>query len=271
MDHDPHELSRLRAARAFLLDMDGTIYVDEQLVPGARELVDWLDRSGRSYLFLTNNSAARAEDYRARLERLGIRVARERVMTSGDATITHLLERTPHRSACLVGTPALEADFRAAGIDLDAADPDCVVVGFDRTLTYAKLERACTQLFRGKPYFATHPDKTCITTHGLVPDIAAIIAACEAVTGRAPQIIGKPFPEMVASALDRLGGGATAATTAMIGDQLDTDLTMARTAGLCGVLVMTGETTPQKLAAWPAAERPRLVVSGAEELLRLML
>src|SRR5688572_13847855 len=123
--------------------MDGTLFVDEVLVPGAKELLAALAGRGSRWLFLTNNSSNRAEDYRARLARLGIDSEPGQVLTSGDATISFLLEETPHRSACLLGTPALESDFRAAGIDLDARDPDCVVVGFDKTVTYAKLERAC--------------------------------------------------------------------------------------------------------------------------------
>jgi HAD superfamily hydrolase (TIGR01450 family) len=258
---------RLRRARAFLLDMDGTIYVGEKLVPGALALVATLRHLGRPFLFLTNNSAKGAGAYRERLGRLGIDATVADVMTSGDATIEFLVHTTRHRSVYLVGTPALEADFRAAGFDLDADDPDCVVVGYDMTLTFAKLERACTLLFRQKPYYATHPDKTCITPHGLIPDIAAIIAACEAVTGRTPKIIGKPFPEIVASALGRLGGVA-ASDAVMVGDQLDTDMTMARESGLLGALVMTGETTPGKLAAWPW--RPDLVVPDAGALAALL-
>jgi HAD superfamily hydrolase (TIGR01450 family) len=261
---DPH--ARLRACTAFLLDMDGTLVVDDKVVPGALDFVRLLERKGFPYLLLTNNSSARGEDYRLRMERIGFSLTRQQVFTSGDATALHLLTATPHRSAYLVGTPALEAEFRAAGIDLDVADPDCVVVGFDKTLTYAKLERACTLLFQGKPYFATHPDKTCITVRGLIPDIAAIIAACEAVTGRTPQIIGKPYPEIVRAALHKLG--ARAETTAMVGDQLDTDMTMARNSGLCGVLVMSGETTPHKLDAWPTEQRPVLVAAHVGEVAR---
>lgn len=261
-----NDRSRLRACTAFLLDMDGTLYVDDHLVPGAKELIGLIERRGLRRLFLTNNSSADGEHYRARLERLGIHATRDEVFTSGDATIEYLLGETPHRSAYVVGTPALEAAFTRAGFDLGAEDPDCVVVGFDTTLTYSKLERACTLLFREKPYFATHPDRTCITTHGLVPDIAAIIAACEAVTRRAPVIVGKPFEPIVRAALNRLG--TTAEATAMIGDQLDTDMTMAHRSGLCGVLVLSGETTPGKLSAWPEAERPRLVAANVGEVAR---
>jgi HAD superfamily hydrolase (TIGR01450 family) len=257
--------SRLARARAFLIDLDGTLYLDERLLPGARELLDLLDRRGLPYLFVTNNSSRRADEYRQRLVRLGIDVGRERVLTSGDATIEYLLRSTPHRSAYLVGTPGLEAEFRAGGIALEPGDPDCVVVAFDNTLTYDKLETACRLLMAGKPYFATHPDRTCITQRGLVPDIAAIIAACQAVTGRAPdRVLGKPSREMVEVALRRLG--STPETTAIIGDQLDTDMAMAEAGGLCAVLVMTGETTRERLEAWPAARRPALIASHIGEV-----
>jgi ribonucleotide monophosphatase NagD (HAD superfamily) len=117
----------------------------------------------------------------------------------------------------------------------------------------------------GKPYYATHPDRTCITQRGLVPDIAAIIGACEAVTGRRPdRVLGKPNREMVEVALHRLG--STAETTAIIGDQLDTDMTMAHASGLCAVLVMTGETTRDRLDAWPPERRPELVASHIGEV-----
>jgi HAD superfamily hydrolase (TIGR01450 family) len=256
--------ARLSGCRAFVLDMDGTIFVDERLLPGARELLALLDARGHRYLFVTNNSSRRARAYQERLARLGLDVSTERILTSGDATIDHLLRRTPHRSCYLVGTPALEEEFRAAGIALDAPDPDCVVVAYDTTFTFAKLEAACHLLFAGKPYYATHPDRTCITERGLIPDIAAIIAACEAVTRRTPQILGKPSTEMVAAALGRLG--ATAAETAVVGDQLDTDLAMATDGGLVPVLVMTGETTPARLAAWPPERRPALIARGVDEL-----
>ena len=161
-----------------------------------------------------------------------------------------------------MGTDALRQDFEAAGIDLSAADPDCVVAGFDTTIDYAKLERACALLFADKPFYATHPDRTCITQRGLVPDIAAIIAACEAVTLRTPKIIGKPYAEIVEVALARLGSEAT--KTGMIGDQLDTDMEMARRSGLCPILMMSGETTHAKLAACESP--PALIFSGIAAL-----
>jgi len=258
-----HSMARLRAARAVLLDMDGTLYVDDELVPGAAALVAHVRDRGLPIVFLTNNSSARGEDYLRRLARLGVAASRAEIQTSGDATIGHLLGRTPHRRPYVVGTAALLEDFRAAGLDPDATEPDCLVVGFDTTLTYAKLERATALLFAGLPYFATHPDKTCITRRGLIPDIAAIIGALAAVTGRHPEIIGKPDPRMALGALARLEVPPDAAV--LVGDQLDTDMTLAQAAGLLDVLVLSGETTPEKLAAWP--RRPTLVAQNAAEIL----
>jgi HAD superfamily hydrolase (TIGR01450 family) len=254
--------------RGFLVDLDGTTYIDDQLCPGAADFLAELDRRGYPRLFLSNNSSRSGDVYVERLAGLGIAVQRSQVLTSGDATIEYLRRRTDHRSVCLIATPELEADFRAAGFDLDAADPDCVVAAFDTTLTFAKLERACTELFAGKPYYATHPDKTCITGRGLIPDIAAIIAACEAVTGRTPKIIGKPAREIVDVALELLG--TTAAETAIVGDQLDTDMQMGRSHGLVSALVMSGETSSDRLAACPPERRPDIVAAHVGEVLELL-
>jgi ribonucleotide monophosphatase NagD (HAD superfamily) len=139
-------------------------------------------------------------------------------------------------------------------------------VGFDKTLTYARLERACLLLAGGCPYFATHPDFTCITDRGLIPDTGAILAAIESVVHRRPKVLGKPMPEMVSAGLARLGPDARPESTAIIGDQLDTDMTMAASAGLVGILVLSGETSIARLEAQDEV-RPDLVVASVAELL----
>jgi HAD superfamily hydrolase (TIGR01450 family) len=252
---------------AFLLDMDGTLYVDDALQPRARELLELLAERGARHLFLTNNSSARGSDYEAKLERLGLppSLVRGHVLTSGEATARHLARETRWRRIFLLGTPSLAAELRAAGLELDERDPECVVLGFDKTLTYDRLARACLLIAAGLPYVATHPDFTCITSAGLIPDAGAFIVGIERVTGRLPKVVGKPEPEMVAAALERLGGGAVAARTAMVGDQLDTDMAMAARAGLYGVLVLSGETSRERLAAERGA-RPDLVVGDIGEL-----
>jgi HAD superfamily hydrolase (TIGR01450 family) len=254
--------------RAFLLDMDGTLYVTEQLVPGALEFLALLRERELPYVFLTNNSSQRAEYYRDRLRRLGIAAETSDILTSGEATVHHLRTETPHRRVYLLGTPSLEAEFAEGGFTLvDAKEPDCVVVGFDKTLTYEKLKRACLLVAAGVPYFATHPDFTCIEDEGLIPDTGAFTEAIRTVTHRTPKVIGKPQPEMVAAALARLGHPA--AESAMVGDQLDTDQTMANRAGLFGVLVLSGETSRERLEAQRGV-RPDLVVENVGELGRVL-
>lgn len=263
-----------RDVTAVLCDMDGTLYVSDTLIPGADAFVARLRALGLPLLFLTNNSSARAVKYRDRLRRLGIPAENEEILTSGAASAFYLREHTAHRRILLLGTPALYEEFTEAGFTCldshDAGTPDAVVVGFDMSLTYARLERACLLVAEGCPFYATHPDFTCITDRGLIPDTGAILAAIESVTHRRPQILGKPMPEMVAAGLARLGPDATAHATAIIGDQLDTDMTMANRSCLFGVLVLSGETSRSRLDL-QCEVRPDLIVDSVADLLPLLV
>ncbi len=234
----------LKDIRGFMLDMDGTFYVSDKLMPHARDLLTELQSRDIPFIFLTNNSSARAEDYQAKLARLEISVPLDRILTSGQATVRYMQRYTEYKRVFLLGTPALEDEFTQAGFELTDKEPDCVVLGFDKTLHYEKLKTACFLLAEGLPYLATHPDDTCITTEGLIPDIGSFMAAIDRVVHRWPKVIGKPMPEMVEAALERIGTDAE--HTAMVGDQLDTDMTMAKNSGLFGVLLMSGETSKEQ-------------------------
>ena len=258
---------RLAALQGVLLDLDGTLYVSGELLPGTPKLFEALSRRQIPFVCLTNNSSARSSDYVAKLRRLGVQVEPEQVMTSGEAMIHHMLKATPHRSAFVVGNEALRAEVRDHGIVLDEDDPDCLLLGYDTEIDYHKLSVATRLLFADKPYFASHPDLTCISDQGLLPDIAAYIEGLAAVTGRRPMILGKPERPMVEAAAARLGAPIEA--LAMVGDQLDTDMTMAQNHGLLGVLVLSGETSRDKLAASPVD--PSLVVSDVGELAQLLV
>jgi len=246
----------LEQIKAFMLDMDGTFYVDEKLMPHAADLLVELNRRGLPYIFLTNNSSARATDFQQRLKKLGIEVEQRCILTSAEATIRYLRLRTKYNKVFLLGTKALEQEFTEAEFELTADHPDCVVLGFDKTLTYEKLTTACFLIADDLPYIATHPDDTCITAKGLIPDIGSFMAAIYRGTKRWPKVIGKPMPEMVEAALERIG--AKAEQTAMVGDQLDTDMTMAKNNGLFGVLLLSGETSKERFEAQTDIE-PNLV------------
>ena len=254
----------LAALRAFLMDMDGTVYLGTRLLPGAARFFRLLERRGIPYLFFTNNSSADRTLYRDKLAGMGLDVPADRIITSGEATALYLTTQTPYRRVFVLGTPSLERELRDAGLDLADADVDAVVLGFDKTLTYAKLERACHLLRAGLPFIATHPDKVCPTADGPIPDTGSMIALLRTATGRRPLVVGKPQPRMARMALGKLGPDYAARDVAIVGDRLYTDMRMGRRAGLTTICVLSGETTRADLAA--TRDKPDYVLPSIREL-----
>ena len=247
---------------AFLLDMDGTVYLGARPISGAAAFVAYLQRSDRPFLFLTNNPSSDAAYYCDKLKAMGIHVTVNHILTAGEATAAYLMAETPYRNVYVLGTPCFEEELRRAGLTLDAKNPEAVVISFDKTLTYEKLERACLLLHAGLPYIATNPDKVCPTEYGCIPDCGAIAALLESATARTPRFIGKPSPDFARMALRKLN--AQAARTAMVGDRLYTDMEMARQAGLASILVLSGETKRSDLGNAP--QQPDFVFDSVAEL-----
>ena len=241
---------RLAQVRGFLLDMDGTFYLGNRLLDGALRFIEVLLEQGKDFLFLTNNSSKDRRQYAEKIRRLGLQIPEEKVLTSGEATALYLKDHHPGARLYVVGTPALEAEFRAHEFELDEIQPDVVVLGFDTTLTYAKLWRLCDLARAGIPYIATHPDLNCPTETGFMPDIGAMIAFVKASTGRKPDlVVGKPNRWIVEAAAAKLG--LLVDELAMVGDRLYTDIALGRTTGITTVLVLSGETKPEDLASAP--------------------
>lgn len=235
------ENNSLSQVRCFLLDMDGTFYLGEQLLEGAIKFIDVLHQRGCEFLFLTNNSSRDSQQYAEKITRLGLPILREKVFTSGEATAMHIQRQKAGAHVYLVGTPALENEFREYGFVLNDENPDFVVLGFDTTLTYDKLWTLCNLVRAGAPYIATHPDYNCPTDGGFMPDVGAIIALVKASTGREPDlVVGKPNPLFVEKAAERVDLPVSA--MCMIGDRLYTDIALGATAGIPTVLVLSGET-----------------------------
>lgn len=174
---------KLRGVRCFLLDMDGTFYLSDRLLEGALRFIDVLHSQKKEFLFLTNNSSKHRRQYAEKINRLGLPLPEELVFTAGEATALYLQERHPGASVYVVGTPALEDEFRQHGFELVEKDPQLLVLGFDTTLTYQKLWKMCDFARAGVPYIATHPDFNCPTETGYMPDIGAMIAFVKAATG----------------------------------------------------------------------------------------
>ena len=225
----------LEGVKCFLLDMDGTFYLGGRLIEGSLEFIDRVLATGRDFMFLTNNSSHNATFYVQKRAKMGLTIDRSRVMTSGEATCEVLRARYPGRRAFLLGNEYLAEEFREAGIPVDDADPEIVVIGFDTTLTYRKMQAVCDFVRAGLPYIATHPDFNCPTETGFMPDIGAIMAFIEASTGRRPElIVGKPHTGIVEAVRQRTG--LALSELAMVGDRLYTDIETGLRSGMLSIL-----------------------------------
>ena len=242
-------MTTLGEIRGWVLDMDGTIFLGDTLLPGAKAFLSLLAERGLPTLLMTNNSSKRPAQYAEKLARLGLNVPEAMIFTSGEATALTLKAQQPGARVYLVGTPALEEEFESHGFTLTGDAPDVAVLGFDTTLTYDKLWKLCDFVRGGLPYIATHPDVNCPLPGGFMPDIGATIAFVEASTERLPdQIVGKPNPPVVEAVARRTG--LPVESLAMVGDRLYTDIALGA-AGMTTVLVLTGETQPEDIPGTP--------------------
>jgi 4-nitrophenyl phosphatase len=255
-------IEKLKGVQCFLMDMDGTIYLGDQLLPGARDWLDLLDARRVLYYFLTNNSSKSQVEYAEKLSRLGLDIPEERIFTSGEATAIYLKKHFPGASLYVVGTQPLQEEFARHGFTLVEDDPDVAVLGFDTTLTYAKLWQLCDLVVAGKPYIATHPDINCPTPDGFMPDIGAMIELVAASTGRRPDVIvGKPYEPIVQALAGKTGLPLDA--HCMVGDRLYTDIALGRW-GITTALVLSGETKTADLVS--SEFKPDLVVADIAEM-----
>ncbi len=229
----------LKDIKCFALDMDGTVYLGNKILPGVLDFLSYLRNTGRDYIFLTNNSSRHASYYSEKLARLDIECSENNILTSGEATALYLKNTKKCKKVYLLGTPDLEEEFQRHGFILTADNPEYVVLGFDTTLTYEKLVIACDLVRNNTPYIATHPDFNCPTETGYIPDCGAMMALIKASTGRSPQVVGKPNKEIVEALLDKKNYPLD--QMAMVGDRLYTDVATGCNAGMVSVLVLSGE------------------------------
>ena len=254
------DYTKLKACELFLFDMDGTLYLGDDVYDGAVALMEGLPGLGKKYIYLTNNSSRAGTDYITRLRRLGFPCEAENVFTSGMATGMYLNQNFPGASVYLAGTKAFYRELVSYGIRLvndedghtEADTVDVVVQGFDRELTYEKLDRAVHFLRRGSRFIAANPDWVCPMPAGeVLPDCGSI---CE--------YIGKPNRNMI-DVISKMTGIPNEKICA-VGDRLYTDIAVAQNAGAVSVLVMSGETDEAILAA--ADRKPDYVLPSVKEL-----
>lgn len=257
----------LRSKRLFLFDMDGTLYLGNRLFDFTLELLNTLKNTGRRYLFMTNNSSKSVADYVQKLKRLGIEATREDFMTSSQATAYYLHKHHPGKTLYVCGTESLKNELRSEGFSVteEVGKTQCIVMGFDTELTFQKLHDVSFLLLTNPdlPYIATNPDYVCPTEFGSVPDCGSVCDMIYNATKKRPTVIGKPSALMPQLAMEKLG--ASKEETCVVGDRIYTDVKSGLNAGITGILVLSGETTPQILAE--SEDKPHLVLKDASEIL----
>ena len=258
---------RLRGIRCFILDMDGTIYLGNQLFPFTPGFLKRVEETGREYYYFTNNSSKNAGEYLRKLAGMGIPAPKGRMLISNQVMIDYLLEHHRGESVYLVGTPYLREDFEQAGIPLGGEDAQLVVLGFDTTLCYEKLRIACDLVRAGKPIYGVNPDLNCpVEGGGFIPDCGSMARLIEASTGVLPEFFGKPSPHTLRHILKRTGFQPQ--ELAVVGDRLYTDIAVAQGTPVTSILVFSGETHPEDLKGSPV--QPDLVFPSLREAAQLL-
>jgi HAD superfamily hydrolase (TIGR01450 family) len=253
------------AQRGWLFDLDGTVYRGDELIPGADRVIAALREAGRRVVFLSNKPLETRADYARKLTKLGIPTGPDEVINSSLVLARHLATLDPGAPVFVIGEPPLIAELEQHGFEVRRDHHvRWVVIAFDRTFDYAKLDTALQAVRRSNAkLIATNPDRTCPTEDGEIPDCAGMMAAVEAVTGHTVEaIVGKPSPIILEVALAALG--VTAADAVIVGDRIETDITMGKRLGLATVLVLSGITA----AGDPriAELAPDLVLPSVREL-----
>lgn len=237
-------MSELKNKKLFLLDMDGTIYLGDQIFDGTIDFLNYVKSIGGKYMFLTNNSSKSVEKYIEKLAKLGISAVKDDFTTSAQATGLYLQKHNKDDLIYVFGTESLKQELKL--YDLKITDKledgiNCLVMGFDTELTFQKLEDACILLGRGVDYIATNPDWVCPTEYGYVPDCGSVSTMLYNATKRLPKFIGKPEPTMVELAVEKSGFSKDQAI--LLGDRMYTDIASGFNAGIDTSLMLSGEST----------------------------
>lgn len=272
----PAELSALRKIKYYLLDMDGTIYLDTTLIDGTLDFLGILAKQGKKPYYITNNSSKAISQYTEKLAKMGIQAAEEDFCTSVHATVHYLNNNHPGAKLYVIGTDPLKKTFKDSGfaiVETYEKDPDkrpdYVVLAFDTSVTYEKLNVANMYLQDGVGYIATHPDDVC-PVDGIhsMPDAGAFIKLFECSARRLPSFIaGKPAPTMIKLLQEKLGCADD--EIAVVGDRLYTDILSAVNAGVVSICVLSGEATLDDVRKSPF--KPDYIFGSVKDIYEALL
>ncbi len=225
--------------KVFLFDLDGTLYLGKRVLPGAQDLISLLRAQGKKVFFFTNNSSKSKSEYWKKLKSMRLAKSPDEIIISTEVMARYLREKNIRR-AFVLGTSAMKGMLKSAGISHDRIRPQAVVVGYDRSLTFQKLKEAAFWISKQKPFLVTHPDFFCPTEAGPEPDCGAFAWALALATKRDPDLIlGKPHGRMIQEVYRRTK--VKSSDMILVGDRLQTDIAMAKNAGISSILVLSGD------------------------------
>lgn len=257
-------IKELSEVELFLFDMDGTVYLGYSEIAGSFDTIRALRALGKRICFFTNNSSKSAEDYIEKLRVMGLDIGRDEIYTSGEVTCEYVNREYYGKTAFVMGNQKLRDEFMRHGITVTEDNPDICVLGFDTEFEYGKFYRFCQELYKGKPYIATHPDLFCPTEDCPMPDIGGMILFTEATIGRNPDIIiGKPYKEAADGVKRKFN--LPSDKIAMVGDRLYTDIAFGQNNGFKTLLVLSGETTSDMVEK--AEKKPTVVLPFVRDML----
>ena len=259
--------------RLFAFDLDGVIYLGDQVLPGAAEMVESLQRMGKEVFFVTNSTLFHRRFYAQRLKKMGIKTDPERIITAAYATAWHLSQNGHKgRKVFLFGERGLREEFEGLGFQYLSEDQDepsdIVVVGLDRDMTYQKLCKAASDIAAGAEFIGVNNDGVWPVEKGIRPGVGAFVAALETATNRRAFIVGKPNTKMLQIAMEK--AGAQPEETLMIGDKPDSDIVMGKKLGAHTALVLTGLTKAEDVPLLPEEDRPEIVANDLGHLGRIL-
>lgn len=248
LDYTGKSANKLKEKTLYLLDMDGTIYNENEIFDGTLEFLEEIERRDGQYVFITNNSSKSVEDYVQKVRTMGIKAEYENFYTSGQATAMYLKENYPNQVVYCMGTKSLIKELREAGIEVVTEVDEragVVLLGFDTENTSEKIRNTCIMLGRDVAYLATNPDLVCPVSFGYIPDCGSMSIMLKNATGKEPFFIGKPEPIMVNCVLKKLNCKREDAV--IVGDRLYTDIKTGANAQVDTICVLSGEASMEDI------------------------
>jgi len=255
-------IQKIKAKSGFIIDMDGVIYHGNRLLSGVPEFLQWLENSGKKFLFLTNSSERSPKELQEKLNRLGIDVGEKHFYTNALATAGFLASQKPNESAYIIGDAGLIHALYSFGYTINNVNPDYVVVGDTHNYNFESIQTAVNLVLKGARLIGANPDVSGPVENGIAPSTKALIAPIEIATGKKAYFVGKPNPLMMRIALKKLMVSREDAI--VIGDRMDTDVRCGLESEIDTLLVLSGITSREEIDNFPY--RPQYILNGVVDL-----